>query len=242
MADAKERIVAVVQARMSSQRLPGKVLAEVAGKPLLQYLLERLERCDELQGIAVATSEAPSDDAVQDFASAFGITCHRGALHDVAARMLMAARAENCAAFVRISGDSPLMDVALVDRAVGLFREQRPDLVSNVLVRSFPRGQSVEVIAVPAMERACAAMNGAAEREHVTPYLYAHQDEFRIVGFSTEPARTEMRLCVDTREDLRRFAGILHQLGEPHWMHSLAAVMVAAEVFDARSASGVDRA
>lgn len=238
MIDSNARIVALVQARMTSQRLPGKVLTEVQGKPLLQYLWERLKRCRELQGIVVATSDAASDEPVNAFATALGITCHRGMLDNVASRMLMAARAEACTAFVRISGDSPLMDPALVDRAVALFRAQQPDLVSNVLVRSFPKGQSVEVISVAGMERAMAKMTTDDEREHVTPYFYAHPDDFRIVGFEAEEPLAEMRLCVDTGEDLSRFASIIQRLGEPHWNHDLSTVVTAAKLFDTRGAAG----
>ena len=233
-----ERIVAVVQARMSSRRLPGKVLTEVAGKPLLQYLCERLRRCTELQGIVLATSDMPSDDPVARFAASLDMHCYRGGLDDVATRMLMAAQAEGCAAFVRISGDSPLMDPAIVDRAVALYRHQQPDLVSNVLRRSFPKGQSVEVIAVSAMERAVVAMSTDDEREHVTPYFYAHPETFHIIGFEAPTSRAEMRLCVDTREDLDRFVDIIARLGEPHWRHDLAAVMAAAVAVDAVHRTG----
>lgn len=218
-----------------SRRLPGKVLANVRGKPLLGYVLERLQRCADVERIAVATSTDPSDDSISTFSKRWGIPCYRGPLQDVASRMLAAARAEDCEAFVRISGDSPLIDPSLVDKAAKLYREQRVDLVTNVHERTFPKGQSVEVISVQSMASACEAMMTEAEREHVTPYFYSHPECFRIVSFTAAEPRGQLQLSVDTGVDLRRFELILEHLGEPHWRHGLEAVVTAARMIDAET-------
>src|SRR5689334_213909 len=125
-------LVAVVQARYSSRRLPGKVLQEVAAKPLLAYLLERLARCSTLRGIVVATSVEKSDDAIARFCIERGIELYRGPLADVLGRFVGAAETLNLDALVRINGDSPLLDPAIVDQAVELFEQGDVDLVTNV--------------------------------------------------------------------------------------------------------------
>src|SRR5690606_3770927 len=159
-------ILAIVQARFSSRRLPGKVLAPVAGKPMLAWLLERLAHVEGLDEICVATSRDVSDDAVATFCRAESIDCHRGSLEGVAARLLEAAETRGADAFVRVNGDSPLLDPRIVSRAVSLYRKFEPDLVSNVLVRSFPKGQSVEVVRTATLKSALDDIADAEDREH----------------------------------------------------------------------------
>jgi spore coat polysaccharide biosynthesis protein SpsF len=226
------KVVAVVQARMSSARLPGKVLREVRGRPLLAYLIDRLRRCNVLDGVVIATSTGRDDDPIAAFARTNLIDCHRGSLDDVAFRLLSAARAAGADALVRISGDSPLIDPAIVDRAVDIYRRERPDLATNVQRRTFPKGQSVEVIAMAALERAHRAMTSAAEREHVTLLFYAHPERFRIAAFESGIARGDLQLSVDTEEDFARFAAIIERLGEPAASHDLASIIAAADAID----------
>ncbi len=221
-------VVALIQARMSSNRLPGKVLHPIQGRPLLGHVIDRLRRCRTLDGIRIATSAHPSDAPIGDFAAAEGVAVHRGSLDDVAGRLLDAAIAARADGLVRISGDSPLIDPALVDRAVGMFRAERPDLVSNVVRRTFPKGQSVEVVAVAALRRACSRMTADSEREHVTPWFYAHPDEVRIVGFEADPPHGALQLSVDTIEDLRRVEAILARLGGAACSHGLDTIVAAA--------------
>src|SRR5260221_236269 len=183
------RVGAVIQARFSSQRLPGKVLRALCGKPLLAHLVDRLRRSAVLDTIAVATSTEPSDDAVAAFCASAGIACERGALDDVLGRIQAAARALQLDGIVRVSGDSPLLDPSLVRQTVKLFRRGGWDLVTNVQVRSFPKGQSVEVIAAEALDRVAVKAGAPAEREHVTPYFYAHPELFRIRNLVARVAR-----------------------------------------------------
>ncbi len=211
------RIVAIVQARHSSQRLPGKVLRPLAGRPMLDWLLESLRHAEDLQGIWLATSTESSDDAVADYAARTGVSCHRGPLDDVARRLLDAGQAASADALVRISGDSPLMDPMVVSQAARLFREGGADIVSNVRPRSFPKGQSVEVVATQALQRAVSAMETAYDREHVTPYLYKHPDAFSLRSFQAERPQPDLQLSVDDEADFRRAEMILSQLDRPHW-------------------------
>lgn len=215
--DGDVRIIAVVQARFGSRRLPGKVLRPMQGRPMLGHLLEALAHCSAIDGLVVATSTAPSDDAVASFAGDLGVACHRGSLDDVAGRILDAAIAQESDAVVRVSGDSPLIDPALVDRGVALFRSDDVDLVSNVVRRTFPKGQSVEVISRKALALAAAGMRTREEREHVTPYFYGHPEDFDIRSFEAAQPRPEINLSVDTEADFERCEAILGLLAGAPW-------------------------
>jgi spore coat polysaccharide biosynthesis protein SpsF (cytidylyltransferase family) len=207
---------AVVQARMTSTRLPGKVLAPLAGRPALLWMLERLERADGLDALIVATSGDASDDAIADFCAARGTACARGPLQDVAARVLAAARGAGLDAFVRLSGDSPLLDQRLVGRGAELMRASEADLVTNVRPRTFPPGQSVEVVRTEALAAA------PGDPEHVTGALY---DRARIVRFEADPPRTEPPLTLDTPADHARLEAILRAMDRPHWEYSWEEVL-----------------
>jgi len=209
---------AVVAARMSSRRLPGKVLAPLAGRPALSWVLERLEHATELDAVIVATSGEPSDDPVADFCAQRGTDCHRGPLDDLSARVLAAAAEHGLEALTRISGDSPLIDQRLVDRGVALMRREGPDLVTNVRPRTFPPGQSVEVARIDALRRAHAGDVTAEDREHVTGPLY--DGGFSVVRFEAETPRTEPPLTLDTAADHERLEGILLGLDRPHWEYT----------------------
>ncbi len=187
------------------------------GRPMLDWLIESLTHAEGLQGIVLATSVQASDDAVAEYAARAGIACHRGPLYDVARRLLGTVRAITADALVRISGDSPLLDPTVVSQAVRLFREGKADIVSNVRPRSFPKGQSVEVIATTALQRAVSAMDSDYDREHVTPYLYAHPDAFPLRSFQAERPQPDLQLSVDDETDFRRAEMILAALDRPHW-------------------------
>ncbi len=207
------QIGAIIQARFSSQRLPGKVLRPLCGKPLLAHLVDRLKRSTALDVIGVATSIESSDDAVAAFCASAEISCYRGSLGDVLGRMQAAARNFALDGIVRVSGDSPLLDPALVRQAVKLFRRGGWDLVTNVQVRSFPKGQSVEILSAEALDRVAKNARAATEREHVTPYIYTHPDLFRIRNLVARVARPTLQLSVDTEEDLVRIEAILSAAG-----------------------------
>lgn len=209
------QIVAVVQARMSSRRLPGKILRPLAGRPTLDYLLDALRSCQRLSGIVLATSQDASDDPTAAFAAARGLPCHRGSLDDVARRLLDAALVVGGDAFVRVNGDSPLLDPRLIDQAVEIYLAGGTELVTNVHPRSFPKGQSVEIISVAAMRRAVQAMSSAHDREHVTPYFYTHEREFVIRSFGATRPRPELQLSVDSPEDFARCEAIIGTLDSP---------------------------
>jgi spore coat polysaccharide biosynthesis protein SpsF len=224
-------IIAVIQVRMSSNRLPRKAMRLVGGRALLGHVVDRVRRCQSLDGLSIATSTRADDNPVVAFAEAEGVMVHRGVLDDVAGRLLEAGRAAGAEAIVRISADSPLIDPEIVDHAVSLFRRERPDVVSNVVRRTFPKGQSVEVIRLATLKCVHSVMT-RAEREHVTKWFYAHPTCVRILGFEAFEYCGDLQLSVDILEDLARIEAILARLGEPAWSHGLTAILAAAKAIE----------
>jgi spore coat polysaccharide biosynthesis protein SpsF len=211
------RVGAVVHARMASSRLPGKVLADLGGRPALEWLLERIERAGELDAVVVATSVEATDDPVAELCAKRGVALHRGPLEDLAARVLAAADAFALDVLVRVNGDSPLLDQRLVDRGVALQRATGADLVTNVRPRSFPPGQSVEVLKTGALRLAVERMEDPSDREHVTAWLYRHPAEVRIERFAQDPPVTEPPLTLDGPADRIRLERVLSRMERPHW-------------------------
>jgi len=206
-------IAVIVQARFNSARLPGKVLRPMAGRPMLAHLFDRVRRAQEPDAFWLATSTASTDDPVAALAASLGIACHRGPLDDVLSRFIGAAEASHAGAVVRVNGDSPLLDPALIDRAIAIYRAGQADLVTNVFPRSFPKGQSVEVIGTETLARIDQRADGE-DREHVTLHAYRHPADFAISNFAAAHPASDLQLAVDTTEDfafveslLRRVAG-----------------------------------
>jgi spore coat polysaccharide biosynthesis protein SpsF len=220
---------AIVQARMGSSRLPGKVLREVAGKPILQYLLERLQRARRLSGVVVATSTDAEDMPIVELCERLGVEVFRGDQANVASRFLDVIKTRAGNAFVRISGDSPLLDPSVVDLAVGRFLTGDCDVVTNLMPRSYPRGQSVEVVRSQAFREAYLAMSDRDHFEHVTRWFYEHADQVKIVNFGAERDRSDIRLVVDTAADLNRIASIVMRMERPHWQYELSEII---EIYD----------
>jgi spore coat polysaccharide biosynthesis protein SpsF len=218
-------VAAIVQARMSSTRLPDKVLRPLAARPALAYVLERLAQCRTLDSVTVATSTEPEDDPVEAFCGAAGVRCFRGPHENVAARYAAAVEEFALDAFVRLSGDSPLLDQALVDQGVDLFRERRPDLVTNVFPRTFPRGQSVEVVDAAVFALGFGRMEDPEDLEHVTRFFYRHADEFAIESFAAEEDLSHLSLALDAEEDAARIERVLGAMERPHWEYGYREVV-----------------
>lgn len=213
-------LAAVVQARMSSSRLPGKVLHLLAGRPALRYLLDRLERAAALDLVVVATSTDPSDDPIAAYCREEGVEWHRGPLENVAARFGEVVERYELDAFVRVNGDSPLLDQALVDRGAEIFHSEPCDVTTNVVPRSFPHGQSVEIVAADAFRSALSGMSDPDDLEHVTPFLYRHPERFTIRAYAAPQDWSSVRLALDTEEDAARIATMLALMERPHWEYS----------------------
>lgn len=219
------KIGAIVQARMSSARFASKVLYDVGGKPMLQYLLERLEHCRRLDAVVVATSKESSDTPIAEFCKQYGVDCYRGPLGDVAGRFEEVLHEYPFDAFVRVTGDSPLLDQSLVDRGVKIFRDGDYDLVSNVAPATYPAGQSVEVLRADTFRQAYQRMREAEDLEHVTMYFYKHPEDFRIKNFALSDNLNNIRLCVDTKQDMEIFTTIISRMERPHWEYHLEDIL-----------------
>jgi len=199
----------IVQARMSSTRFPNKVLYEVAGKPLLGYLLDRLRTIEKCGDLIVATSKESSDDALEEYCQVEGLRCFRGSLDNVAQRFLDVMSTYHYGAAIRISGDSPLLDPAIVQRAWQFFEEKKVDIVTNVQKRTFPPGQSVEVFSYTALNRAVDEMRDQEDREHVTSYFYKHPEDFEIYNVESIQDFSSTRMVVDSPDDMVSFEKVV---------------------------------
>lgn len=207
-------VVCIVQARMTSTRLPGKVLKEVLGKPLLEYEIERLRQCRSLNKIVVATTVLPSDDAVEALCEQLGINVFRGSEEDVLSRYAQAATLHQADAVVRVTADCPLIDPAVVDSVVQTYLETegKYDYVSNTLERTYPRGLDVEVFSAKALQLAQANSVNKEEREHVTVYIYRRPQEFSVYQVKEGTDNSNQRWTVDTPEDFQLIEKILQAL------------------------------
>jgi spore coat polysaccharide biosynthesis protein SpsF len=199
------RSVAIVQARMGSTRLPGKVLLDLAGEPVLVRTVERTRRAETLDEVVIATTTAPADDALADFCAERGWPCERGDENDLLDRYYHAASAHDADLVVRITSDCPFMDPALIDRVVRAFLANQPaDYASNTKIppSTYPPGMDVEVMWFDALARAWREDDDPAWREHVTPYLYRHPELFGLLRVPGEIDLSGYRWTVDTPEDL----------------------------------------
>lgn len=211
------KIGAIIQTRMNSHRFYGKALYQVAGKPLLQYLLERIKQCRLLNTMVVATSVEESDSLIVDFCHSYGVSCYQGSLLDVAGRFKDVLDQNQWDAFVRVNGDSPLIDAGLIDHGIEVFLKGNLDIVTNVMPRTYPRGQSVEVMMSDVFKKAYLLMRDPESLEHVSKYFYDHREDFRIYNFSSVRDYSHIQLSVDDTKDMERFVNLIKVLKKPHW-------------------------
>jgi spore coat polysaccharide biosynthesis protein SpsF len=209
------RIVAIVQARMTSTRLPGKVLLPLAGRPMLARQLQRLRACRSLDEIVVATTTNAGDDAIVELARGEGIGFFRGSEHDVLSRYARAARAFRADLVVRITSDCPLIDPTETGRVVDALRAQPAcDYASNVLERTLPRGLDTEALFRDVLERVDRLATSAPAREHVTFLIHRERPELFVTRSVTgEPRGDDLRWTVDTPEDYALVRRLYDELG-----------------------------
>ena len=195
-------ILAVVQARMSSTRLPGKVLAPVLDQPMVLRQIERLRQCERIDELVLATSVDASDDELAEAVGAEGVTVRRGPLNDVAARFGAVVDEFAPTTLVRLTADCPLCDPEVIDRVIREHQESAADYTSNVLRRTYPQGLDVECVDVAAFRRLLALPLSAEEREHVTIGIYRRPDDFSLHSVEQTDDRSALRWTVDLPADL----------------------------------------
>jgi len=196
-------ISAIVQARMSSTRLPRKTLAIIAGKPMLAHVIERLKGARLLQGVVVATTTNQADDAIVELAEKLRVYVFRGSEDDVLDRYYQAFRKYPADVIVRVSSDCALADPHVVDKVVSHYLRDDYDYVSNTLKRTYPDGLDVEVFSFKALEKAWQETKWASEREHVTSYIFKNPDKFKLANVENEVNLSHFRWTVDQKEDLK---------------------------------------
>jgi spore coat polysaccharide biosynthesis protein SpsF len=211
-----ERIIVIIQARMSSTRLPGKVLKEIAGKPMLAWVVERARKAQTVSEVVVATTVEPSDDPIVNFCAQMGYACTRGSLNDVLDRYYQAARVYNADVVVRVTADCPLIDPAEIDHVVREYQRSGVDFAANRLPppfgRTYPIGLDTEVCSFAALERAWREAKEPYQREHVMPYLYEEPGRFKVLRVDHDPDYGDLRWTVDTPQDLELLRAIFERM------------------------------
>jgi len=204
--------LAIVQARVSSSRLPGKVLKPILGQPMLARQLERVQRSRQLTQVVVATSTMTDDDPIVDLCHQLGIDCFRGSLMDVLDRFYQAAKPYEAETIVRLTGDCPLTDPGLIDQVITFHRDGNFDYTSNALEPTFPDGLDVEVIRFLALEQAWQDATLPSQREHVTPFIYQQPDRFHLGSYRGSVDQSHLRWTVDEPADFDLVTRIYNQL------------------------------
>lgn len=204
----------IIQARVGSKRLPGKVLKDIGGRSMLARVVSRVSRARRIDMVVVATTELPPDDAVVSEAGRLGVATFRGDEQDVLDRYCQAAEHFGFDTVVRVTSDCPLIDPGLIDLVIGRFLDARPpvDFASNGLESTYPRGLDFSVMRREALERAWAEAVEPYERVHVTPYLREHPERFRLLSM-TGGIGGNQRWTVDTQEDLDFVRAVYDRFG-----------------------------
>ncbi len=195
-------IVAIIQARMGSTRLPGKVLKIIGDDTMLAQVVKRTQQASTLTRVIVATTLKPSDDAIERECQRLAIDCWRGDEDDVLDRYYHAAKAYDAQVIIRITSDCPLIEAEVIDRVVFAFQEKQCDYASNFINRTYPRGLDIEVMTLSTLEKTWHEANEFFQRTHVTPYIYQNPQVFQLLSVEGEIDYSDYRWTVDTEDDL----------------------------------------
>lgn len=208
----RKKIYAIVQARIGSTRLPGKVLKPLCGKPMLWHLVNRLKHSKEINEIIIATTVLHEDDVIANFCLEHSINFSRGSSEDVLSRYYESAKKYNAEIIIRVTADCPVIDPAVVDRIIDAYLKEKVDYMSNSMVRTFPRGLDTEIFPFEILERTYNEATKEYEREHVTPYIYNHPEIFSLKSFLNSKDLSFHRWTVDTKEDFKLIEEIYNSL------------------------------
>lgn len=208
---------------MGSTRLPGKVLADIGGQPMLERVLARLGLARCLHEVVVATTTSLADDAVVGLCAELGVVFFRGSEEDVLDRYFRAARTFRADVVIRITADCPLTDPMLVDSVAEAFFAASADFASNTLERSYPQGLDVEIVRTSALETAWQEAALPHHRSHVLPFVYEHPERFKLVNVRSPEDYSALRWTVDTPEDLALVRRVYERLSDPgaNWLEVL---------------------
>lgn len=193
---------AIIQARVNSTRLRGKVLIEIGGKTVLEHVIERVKKSRYIKNTILATTDRHEDSRIADLADKLGVDSYRGSENDVLDRYYQTAKLYNAKHIVRITADCPLIDPDIIDDVISRYFESKSDYCSNTLEVTFPDGQDVEVFSFETLSIAWENAKLLSEREHVTPYIKNHPDRFKLAGFRNKVDLSDKRWTLDREEDL----------------------------------------
>jgi len=201
------KIIATIEVRMQSTRLPGKSLANILGKPLLQLMIERIKNSKLINEIVITTSKQPENDTIEDLARKINIKCYRGSEDDVLDRVLKAAKSINGDVIVELWGDSPLIDYHIIDRLIQFYLENKYDCVGTVFPnfkRTYPLGISALIFSTKILEEVNRLTKNPIDRENVSNYIYEHPDRYKIalLPCPEEINYPDYRLTIDEQKDL----------------------------------------
>ena len=224
-------ITAVIQARMGSSRLPGKVLLDLAGRPVLSWVIRAARSSGVCDRIVVATTERDEDDRIVDVALAEEAEAHRGPAEDVLGRFIGAVTEHSPDAVVRLTADCPLLDPALIAAVVHAWDGTRVDYASTIMPRSLPRGLDVELVSFETLMRLNRLASGV-DRVHVTSFINENPDFFTSIGISVRPPAADLRVTLDTAEDREMLSRLVEIIGPqaPSWRTVVAALRSAPEL------------
>lgn len=208
-----EKIAIILQARMGSTRLPGKVLKPINNHPLLWYTITRLKKVKHECMIILATTDGEKDKELIKFAQSMKIKTFAGSENDVLDRFYQAAKLFKPDIIIRITGDCPLIDPVVIDKCIDVFLSGKYDYVSNAHPPTYPDGLDTEILSMKVLEKIWTIAKKKSEREHVTPYIYTHPDEFKIFNVVNEKDLSSYRLTVDEQEDFELIATIIQHFG-----------------------------
>jgi spore coat polysaccharide biosynthesis protein SpsF (cytidylyltransferase family) len=199
-------MLAIIQARTSSKRFPKKVLYKINSKPLIIWVVNNVLKSKLISNLIIATSKDKSDNQLVNLIKKSKYKFYRGSLKNVALRMLKVAQINNAKYFVRLSGDSPLIDYKIINRAIKILKKNKNiDIVTNVFPRTYPSGQSIEIIKTKILKKYISNFN-RSEKEHVTTFFYSNSNKFRIINFkrNTNSYKNLPKLSIDYKSDLKK--------------------------------------
>ncbi len=205
---------AIVEARMTSTRLPGKVMLPICGKPELELLVLRLKQSRLLDGVVIATTQNASDDVLVDLANRLGVACFRGSEHDVLDRVLKAAQSTGTDVIVEVTGDCPLVDPELLDELLQIYRRGGCDYVSNNQQHTYPLGLDLQVFSTATLADVARRTDDPVDHEHVSLYIYEHPELYRLCNKVSGLPKwcADLRLTLDTQEDYLLIKNIFEAL------------------------------
>ncbi|MBN1057660.1 acylneuraminate cytidylyltransferase [Clostridium botulinum] len=208
------KVVCIIQARMGSSRLPGKVLKSICDKTILEHDINRVKLSSNIHEIVVATTTNCEDDRIVEEAKRLGVNYFRGSEKDVLSRYYFAAKKSNADIVIRITSDCPCLDYKILSNMINMYldKSSNVDYMNNTIERTYPRGYDIEIFSFAALEKAFINAKEDYEREHVTPYLYDLNNKFRILSYKNSKDYSKYRVTLDTEEDFKVIKAIYQEL------------------------------